>query len=113
MSIFLSIILAAAAPSPQSRAGLTVNVRGVGNMTCVTAFLPENQAITESWIAGYWAAWDMSQINAADPIASDSDLNGLVGEVEKVCRDQPSSSLLFATMNARNAVKERDEKMRR
>jgi hypothetical protein len=78
-------------------------------MTCATAFLPQNRVATENWIAGYWAAWDMAMINSADPLAPGSDLNGIVGEVEKVCRGEPSSGLLEATLLARKAVKARQE----
>ncbi|EHJ61454.1 hypothetical protein NSU_1616 [Novosphingobium pentaromativorans US6-1] len=36
-------------------------------------------------------------------------MNGIVGEVEKICREKPSSSLIFATLDARQAVKAREE----
>ena len=55
---------------------------GPGRFTCATAFMPENRAATTNWVAGFWAAWDMSQIGTAPPIAAASDLNGIVGEVE-------------------------------
>lgn len=108
MVIIASLILAAAAPA-QSRVGTVVHARGAGTLTCATAFLPENRVATSNWIAGYWAAWDMAQINVADPLAPNSDLNGIVGEVAKVCRDEPSSGLLGAVLVARKAVKARQE----
>jgi hypothetical protein len=84
-----------------------VHPRGAGEMTCATAFLPANRAAAENWIAGFWAAWDMSQIKVATPVAQSADLNGIVGEVDKVCRDEPSTKLIWATISARKAVKAR------
>lgn len=107
MLAFAPILLAASTADPAI--GRVVNPRGPGNLTCATAFLPENRAATENWIAGFWAAWDMSQITKAEPLAGSSDLNGIVGEVEKVCREQPSTGLLFATLDARQAVKVREQ----
>ena len=107
MLAFAYMLLAAATADPAI--GRVVNPRGPGRLTCATAFLPENRAATENWIAGFWAAWDMSQITKAEPLAGSSDLNGIVGEVEKVCREKPSSSLIFATLDARQAVKAREE----
>lgn len=103
---FLASILFAAATSAQPVK--TVQARGAGNLTCATAFTPEYYTMTENWIAGFWAAWDMSQINRSPPLASGSDLNGIVGEVQKICRDKPSLALLLATLEARSAVKTRE-----
>jgi hypothetical protein len=102
MFLVMAAMLGAAA-APQK----SVNVRGNGVLTCATAFQAENREGTANWIAGYWAAWDMSQVNVARALAPSSDLNGIVGEVEKVCRDEPSNTLLLATLKARNAVKAR------
>ena len=107
MLALASILLAAS--NADSAIGRVVNPRGPGNLTCATAFLSENRSATENWIAGFWAAWDMSQVTKAEPLAGSSDLNGIVGEVEKVCRDNPSSSLVFATLDARQAVKAREK----
>ncbi len=107
--ILLITLLMAAAPATHSRVGTVVQARGAGVMTCATAFRPENRVATENWIAGYWAAWDMAQINVADPVAAKADLNGIVGEVERVCRDEPSTGLLAAVLLARKAVKTRSE----
>lgn len=101
--LLLMAAMGGAAMVPQK----SVNVRGNGVLTCATAFRPENRGGTENWIAGYWAAWDMSQIKVANPLAPGSDLNGIVGEVEKICRNEPSNTLLLATLKARNAVKAR------
>ena len=100
------IILAVSTTDPAI--GRVVNPRGPGKLTCATALLTENRSATENWIAGFWAAWDMSQISESEPLAGASDLNGIVGEVEKVCREQPSTSLVFATLDARQAVKARE-----
>lgn len=81
-------------------------------MTCVTALQAENRTASENWIAGYWAAWDMAQINNSAPLAPTSDLNGIVAEVERECRNAPSSSLVSATMAARSAVQARAKVIR-
>ncbi len=107
MLALVPILLAASIADPAL--GRVVNPRGPGSLTCATAFLPENRAATENWIAGFWTAWDMSQINKAEPLAGSADLNGIVGEVEKICREQPSTSLVFATLDARQAVKAREQ----
>lgn len=101
------ILLAALVADPAT--GRVVKARGSGTLTCVTAFLPQHRSATENWIAGFWAAWDMSEITKSEPLAGNSDLNGIVGEVEKVCREQPSTGLLLATLGARQAVKERQQ----
>ena len=110
MVIFAAIIFAAALPD--GAIGRVVKARGAGTITCATAFLPDNKLATENWVAGFWAAWDMSQITQADPLAANSDLNGIVGEVEKVCRDKPSLGLLIATLEARSIVKAREQARR-
>ena len=110
MIILAAIIFATALPDPAI--GRVVKARGAGTMTCATAFLPDNRRATENWIAGFWASWDMSQIDEAEPLAANSDLNGIVGEVEKVCRDKPSVGLLYATLEARSTVKAREQSRR-
>ena len=105
--LFFAGLLLAASQSPHAGTGAVVKARGVGVLTCATAFLPENRYATENWIAGYWAAWDMARINVADPLAPNADLNGIVGEVEKVCREEPSTGLVLATLSARKAVQDR------
>ena len=107
MLAFAAALLVASPVNPAI--GRAVNPRGPGNLTCATAFLPENREATANWIAGFWAAWDMSQITKSEPLASSSDLNGIAGEVEKVCREQPSTTLIFATLDARQAVKVREQ----
>jgi hypothetical protein len=107
--LFASLLIAAAAPPSHPRIGTVIQARGAGTLTCATAFLPQNRIATENWIAGFWAAWDMSQINVADPLAPNSDLNGVAGEVERVCREEPSTGLLEAVLLARKAVKARQE----
>ena len=47
----------------------------------------------------------MAEINVADPVAPNADLKGVVGEVQKVCRDEPSSKLARASLLAREAFK--------
>jgi hypothetical protein len=59
--LLLSALIAVPQPS-QSRVGTVIHARGAGELTCATAFLAENRVATENWIAGYWVAWDMSQI---------------------------------------------------
>jgi hypothetical protein len=107
--MLIATLLLATAPT-QPRIGAVVHARGAGNLTCATAFLPKYRTATENWIAGFWAAWDMAQIKVADPVAANSDLNGIVAEVDKICRDQPSSGLILAVLSARRAVKARNAK---
>lgn len=95
------------AAQSHSNVGTVVQARGAGSLSCATAFLPQSRLATENWIAGFWAAWDMAMIKTDKPVAGGADLAGIVGEVEKVCRNEPSSGLLFATMAARKAVKAR------
>lgn len=109
MTIALIALLLAAQAPENGGIGTIINPRGAGLLSCATAFLPENRVATANWIAGYWVAWDMAQIRVAKPLAGGSDLNGIVGEVERVCRQTPSSSLWGATTEARNEVKAREE----
>lgn len=91
----------------RGNSNLRVNVRGNGVLTCATAFLPENSAGTGEWIAGFWAAWDMAEIHRAKPVAQASDLNGILGEVRKVCEDQPSTPIVKAVMATRKVIASR------
>jgi len=117
--MFVTALLMALAPAPAREptppinpSGTVVKARGNGNMSCDTAFLPENRAGTENWIAGNWAAWDMARIKVAEPVAASADLHGIVGEVEAICRAEPSSALLFAVMEARKTIIQRWSKTR-
>lgn len=103
MKIIMTALLVAAQVSPP-RAGVVVQARGAGKFSCATAFLLENHIATENWIAGFWTAWDMARVNEADPAAASADLDGIVGEVKKVCRDQPSATILSAALLARHSV---------
>jgi hypothetical protein len=96
-------MLAAAQPT-QPRLGMVVQARGAGALTCATAFLPKNRVATENWIAGYWAGQDLSEIGVKDPVAPNADLKAIVGEVRKVCRDEPSSKLFRASLLARAVI---------
>jgi len=112
----LMIAMIAAQPAkltpPRNPVGTVVKARGNGNMSCATAFLQENRLATENWIAGHWAAWDMAMMKVAEPVAASADLNGIVGEVEVVCRAEPSTTLLFAVIDARKKITERWSKIR-
>jgi len=110
--MLLAALIITALQNGGAPAGTVVQARGAGALTCATAFLPQNRIATENWIAGYWAAWDMARIASEKPLAANADLAGIVGEVEKVCRDEPSSTLLIATLTARKAVKARWSKIR-
>ena len=109
MILAFGLIMAAVQPQPLSKVGTVVQARGAGALTCATAFRAENRTATENWIAGFWVAWDMAQIKVAEPLAAGADLNGIVGEVERVCREEPSTGLLSAALIARKAVKARQE----
>lgn len=108
MDLIISVALAAAQPT-QPRLGRIIQMRGAGALTCADAFLHKNRFATANWIAGYWAAWDLAEINEADPVAANADLKSIVGEVEKVCRDEPSSGLVRASLLAREVIKSRSE----
>lgn len=105
MAVLAALLFAAGTYNPE---GTILDPRGAARFTCVTALLPENRSAAAEWIAGFWMGWDMAMVKEHPPLAINSDLNGIVGEVEKVCRDRPSTSLLFATLEARKAVKARD-----
>ena len=112
MILVFATILALAPPDrlKYNPVGQVVNIRGTGMSTCATAFLAANRSATEEWIAGFWAAWDMAGIKNAAPVARDSDLAGIFGEVELACKAQPSSKLWQATLEARSIVSKRDER---
>lgn len=88
-------VVAAAPPDD----GLTYRV-GAGIYSCGSWLsTPARVQEGEVWIMGYW-----SGLNRANPqgrtVGRSTDADGLIGEVRKVCEEQPSMKLIDAATQA-------------
>jgi hypothetical protein len=92
--ILLAITLAAATPEI-FKSDSNMTIYGAGSNSCALGFAPKRESETFTWIMGFW-----SGINAVygteGPIRVDG--QGIVGEVKKLCIDNPSMMIAEATM---------------
>lgn len=90
--------------APHSTFGAPANVFGFGHYSCARWLAePEVKAVGSNWVLGLWSGMNLK---AADGTTGHStDWQGIVGEVEKVCRREPSLTLIAATMQAYDVLK--------
>jgi hypothetical protein len=64
--------------------------------SCATVLLPDGKLDQASrwWALGYWSGQNAA--GKSRRVGSQSDGNGIIAEIEKLCRDQPSMSLISA-----------------
>lgn len=90
--IFVAFALLVSETSPFKR-NVEVDVLGAGNFSCASAFSPEYYDQTFAWIMGYWTGVGMAR-GARSPLQTDG--AGVVGEVKKLCNENPSMRLVEA-----------------
>jgi hypothetical protein len=94
--------MAAALALAQAHAPPTgIRIIGVGNDSCATAFRRENLIQSQAWIYGFWSGRN-SERRAS--VGFSTDANGIVGEVERLCRLSPSTALVIAATVAYDAM---------
>ena len=69
---------------------------GIGKLSCANWLSqPENTLEGQAWLFGYWSGLNrMNPQNSS--VGSRSDPPGIVGEIEKICRAEPSTGLYEA-----------------
>ena len=71
---------------------------GIGRLSCAT-WTPATEGSEQNWLFGFWSALnETNPINKA--VGSRTDGSGIVEEVRKVCRDDPSLDVGHATVRA-------------
>jgi hypothetical protein len=90
----LIFALAALAASPAATAGPKTLVLGAGNYSCAS-WLSSHWEEGGDWIVGYWSG--RNHDNANHLVGSATDHDGIIGEVRKVCQEQPSITVFQAT----------------
>ena len=73
-----------------------MQVYGPGTISCATYLQDRSMRINaDGWILGFWTG--SNRAGTDHGVGHSTDSRGIVGEVARVCRDQPSVSL-FETL---------------
>jgi len=90
--ITLLLALASAPVDPDSAPPKMANIYGIGSSSCAKAFDPAYRNEAFAWVMGYFSAHnEYSLRQVAGP-----DGEGIMGEIEIVCRARPSEKLVQA-----------------
>lgn len=95
--IFVAITLMAAQPAPAYW-----HVWGVGHNSCAKAFSSYEQFATFAWIMGFFTGRD----DGKRQTGRSTDGDGIVGEVKKLCADEPSTPLIAATIRVYDRMRQ-------
>lgn len=87
--ILAAILLAQAVP--------TISGFGMGGYSCAKAFAPENIRTTQSWVLGFWSGVNNS---LGLQVGLKTDVEGVLGEVQRVCSGKPATLLYVAVDQA-------------
>lgn len=105
----MTVCIMLASAAVQAQAPITnqspVMITGLGSESCATWLLtPNSRALGSIWVLGYWAgrnvAIGVSGAQTPSDVGHATDQNGLIGEVERVCRREPSTLLAYAATTA-------------
>ncbi len=92
-AVILSLVVVCSPAWAQSSA---MQVYGPGTMSCASYLQDRSMRINaDGWILGFWTG--SNRAGAEHDVGHSSDSRGIVGEVARVCRGQPSVSL-FETL---------------
>lgn len=72
-----------------------------GDRSCANSFRPEILPYTREWVAGFYSGRNVGQ---GRRIGERTDMDGIMGEVAKVCDQHPSWQLVRATNEAFNTM---------
>ncbi len=85
-----------AASGPAWAQSTSMQVYGPGTMSCASYLQDRSMRINaDGWILGFWTG--SNRVGADHGVGHSTDSRGIVGEVARICRDQPSVSL-FETL---------------
>lgn len=88
-ALTLAVVLAA---TPALAQGTDMQVYGPGTVSCATYLQDRSLRINaDGWILGFWTG--SNRASAEHGVGHSTDSRGIVGEVARVCRNQPSVSL--------------------
>jgi hypothetical protein len=99
MTRFLAFVLLAAAPLQKSGAAeVPVNVLMFGGNYSCTTWLTQDFEAGKVWIWGYWTGRNIgAAVNGVGGVVGHTtDQNGIIGEVQLVCQNEPSLTLTGA-----------------
>ena len=100
MKRFLAFVLLAAAPLQKSGAAeVPVNVLMFGGNYSCTTWLTQNFEAGKAWIWGYWTGRNIEGVflgGGPVVVGHTTDQNGIIGEVQLVCQNEPSLTLTSA-----------------
>ena len=100
-----ALAAAPAIPSPAwAQSGTAMQVYGPGTASCATYLQDRSLRINaDGWILGFWTG---SNRTAEDhSVGQSTDSRGIVGEVARRCRDQPSASLFQTSKEVYDKLK--------
>lgn len=82
---------------------------GRGNDSCATWLSsPANEIAGVDYILGFWTGLNIAAPTGSHGVGFSTDNAGIVGEVRRICRLSPSSSLIVASMSAYRLIRERE-----
>ena len=91
--LLLGLVVTSGSTWAQSSA---MQVYGPGTISCATYLQDRSMRINaDGWILGFWTG--SNRVGTDHGVGHSTDSRGIVGEVARVCRDQPSVSL-FETL---------------
>ena len=92
-----ALLLAAALQTSSPSDHDTYEVYGIGQGSCGTWLsTPSNTIQGDQWILGWWSATNLAN-ERNKFVGEQTDGEGILGEVRKVCTDNPSMLLINAT----------------
>ncbi len=91
LAIIVSISLTQTPLFPQ---GVPVMTFG-GQLSCAAAWDTANAPYSQIWLSGFWSGLNIAGGRA---VGRSTDRQGIEGEVRKVCMEEPSLSLVSATL---------------
>ena len=96
LSLALGLVLfSGMARSESNLAQLFPPTENGANISCASALHPADKFESDirSWVLGFWSG---QNFEGRALVGRNTDSNGIVGEVEKVCRSQPSMLFISA-----------------
>lgn len=74
---------------------------GIGGSSCASAMSSEYEVDRRAWILGFWSGMNYPNNN----VGGQTDGAGVYGEIELVCRNNPSLPLATAALRVYNKLK--------
>ena len=82
-------------------------LQAFGGRTCANWLKDQQHEVWGgNWILGFWTGINFA--NERHDVGQTQDADGIIGEVKKICRDQPSMLLLKATTKVHGMIAGRE-----